>query len=74
MANPIESAVKSGHGTGLIYAGIIGLALSDIIPTPADALYFYRQQKLREEFEKGQISPKRYWIDEKDKKKLKNIK
>jgi hypothetical protein len=43
---------------------MLGLALSDAIPTPADALYFYRQQKLRERFEKGEISPKTYWVDE----------
>lgn len=64
MANPIQSAVKSGHGTGILYAGLIGLALSDIIPTPADALYFYRQRKLREKFEKNEISAKRYWVEE----------
>jgi hypothetical protein len=64
MANPISEAVKGGHGTGVLYAGMLGLALSDAIPTPADALYFYRQQKLRERFEKGEISPKTYWVDE----------
>lgn len=64
MANPIEQAIKSGHGTGVLYAGLIGLALSDAIPTPADAIYFYRQRKLRQDFEKGKISAKRYWIEE----------
>lgn len=64
MANPIGEAIKSGHGKGVLYAGLIGLALSDAIPTPADALYFYRQQKLREEFEKKQITPKKFWIEE----------
>lgn len=64
MANPISSAVKGGHGTAILYAGMLGLALSDAIPTPADALYFYRQQKLREKFEKGEISAKEYWVRE----------
>ena len=64
MANPISEAIKSGHGNGVLYAGLIGLALSDAIPTPADALYFYRQQRLREEFEKKEIPAKRYWIEE----------
>ena len=64
MANPISEAIKSGHGNGVLYAGLLGLALSDAIPTPADALYFYRQQKLREEFEKNQIPAKKYWIEE----------
>jgi hypothetical protein len=27
MANPIGEAIKSGHGKGVLYAGLIGLAL-----------------------------------------------
>ncbi len=38
MSNPIKQAIKGGHGTGILYAGMIGLALSDAIPTPADAV------------------------------------
>jgi hypothetical protein len=64
MANPISDAIKGGHGTGVLYAGLVGLALSDAIPTPADAIYFYRQQKLRERFEKGEITAKAYWVEE----------
>ena len=64
MSNPIKQAIKGGHGTGILYAGIIGLALSDAIPTPADAVYFYRQRKLREKFEKGEITAKQYWLEE----------
>lgn len=64
MSNPIGEAIKGGHGKGVLYAGLIGLALSDAIPTPADAIYFYRQRKLKEEFVKKEIPAKRYWIEE----------
>ena len=45
MANPIQEAIKAGEGKGILYAGLLGLALSDAIPTPADALYFYRRSE-----------------------------
>lgn len=64
MRDTIQSAIKSGHGTGILYAGLIGLALSDIIPTPADALYFYNQQRLKEKFSKKEITPNEYWFKE----------
>lgn len=64
MPNAIQEAIKAGQGKGILYAGLLGLALSDAIPTPADALYFYREQKLREDFEKKQITPKRFWVEE----------
>ncbi len=64
MRDTIQSAIKSGHGTGILYAGLIGLALSDIIPTPADALYFYNQQRLKEKFAKKEITANKYWFKE----------
>jgi len=64
VRDTIQSAIKSGHGTGILYAGLIGLALSDIIPTPADALYFYNQQRLKEKFSKKEITPNEYWFKE----------
>lgn len=62
MSNSINSAVKSGHGNAVIVAGFLGLVLSDIIPTPGDALYFHRQQVLKSKLEKKEITPKQYWI------------
>lgn len=64
MMNQIASAVKSGHGTGILYAGMLGLVLSDIIPTPGDALYFYQQRLLKNKLAAGQITAKEYWIKE----------
>lgn len=53
--------MESNNRTGLLYAVGIGLILSDIIPTPADALYFYRQRINKQKLEKGEITPKQYW-------------
>jgi uncharacterized membrane protein YkvI len=47
--------------THLLYAVGLGLLLSDLIPTPADSVYFYLQQKNKEKLEKKEITPKQYW-------------
>ena len=35
--------------------------LSDLIPTPADAVYFYTQRINKQKLERGKISVKQYW-------------
>jgi hypothetical protein len=62
MNRVIESAVKSGHGNAVIIAGFAGLVLSDIIPTPGDALYFWDQRRLKRKLELGQITARQYWL------------
>ena len=62
MIDNISSAIKGGHGNAIIYAGAIGLLLSDIIPTPADAVYFRLQQRNKAKLEAKEITPKQYWI------------
>lgn len=47
--------------TQLLVAVGIGLIVSDIIPTPADAIYFHYQQKNKQKLEENQITPKQYW-------------
>lgn len=61
MRDTFANAIKSGHGNALLYAGALGLLLSDVIPTPADAVYFNLQQKNKEKLNAGQITPKQYW-------------
>jgi hypothetical protein len=61
MRDTISGAIKSGHGNAILYAGAIGLLLSDIIPTPADALYFSLMQKNKAKLTEGFITPKKYW-------------
>lgn len=61
MINTFASAIKGGHGNALLYAGAIGLLLSDVIPTPADAVYFNLQQKNKAKLNAKEITPKQYW-------------
>lgn len=61
MQKEISKAIGAGHGTAILYAGALGLLISDILPTPADAIYFRLQQRNKEKLEKGQITPKQYW-------------
>jgi uncharacterized membrane protein YkvI len=47
--------------TQILYAVTLGLLLSDLIPTPGDAIYFYRQRINKQKLEQKQITPKKYW-------------
>lgn len=62
MIKSIKSAIGSGHGNAVLYAGAIGLLLSDVIPTPADAIYFRLQQKNKAKLQTNEITPKQYWV------------
>ena len=64
MRDSIKSAISSGHGNAILYAGAIGLIASDIIPTPADALYFRLMEKNKQKLDKKEITPKQYWTRE----------
>jgi hypothetical protein len=48
--------------TGLFIAFGVGLIISDVIPTPADGLYFYLQQKNKQLLQTNKITPKQYWV------------
>lgn len=62
MVGTIQKAVKTqGAGEAVLYAGLLGLLVSDIIPTPADAVYFRLQEKNKQKLDSGIISPKQYW-------------
>ncbi len=61
MKDSIQNAVKGGHGNAILYAGALGLLLSDVIPTPADSLYFSLMQKNKRKLENKEITPKQYW-------------
>lgn len=53
--------MKGNDKSKLLFAVGLGLVLSDIIPTPADGLYFHLQQKNKERLEKKEITPEQYW-------------
>ena len=62
MVETIKDAViKKGAGEAVLYAGLIGLLVSDIVPTPADAIYFRLMEKNKQLLEEKKISPKQYW-------------
>lgn len=62
MVGTIQKAVKTqGAGEAVLYAGLLGLLVSDIIPTPADAIYFRLQEKNKQKLDAGIINPKQYW-------------
>lgn len=48
--------------TNLLYAVGLGLIASDLIPTPADGLYFYTMRNNKEKLNDGIITPKKYWV------------
>ena len=61
MNTGIEKVIKDGDGNAIIYTALIAAAAANLIPTPADSIYFMRQQKLKEQLEKGEISVEHYW-------------
>lgn len=61
MIQSLKEAVKSGHGNALIIGVGAGLIASDLIPTPADAIYFRAMAKNKKLLEEGKITPKQYW-------------
>ena len=60
----VKEAINGPHAKGVLYVGLIGLLLSDIIPTPADALYFNLERKLRDDWKVGKLTAKQYWARE----------
>lgn len=48
--------------TKLLYLAGAALIVGDLLPTPADAFVFYRQRKLKEKLQNGEITPRQYWI------------
>lgn len=57
----LKGVSNSEHATGALYFFLIGLALSDILPTPADYFVFKKQRNLRDEYFKNEITPVQYW-------------
>jgi hypothetical protein len=47
-----------------LYAFETGLIISDVLPSPADAIYLYLNRKYNKQLENGQITAKQYWVRE----------
>jgi hypothetical protein len=64
MKKIFEEILKSSegrHSDGVLYAGAVGIILSDIIPTPAEAVFYYRERDLKQKWEEGKITPQQYY-------------
>jgi len=57
----IAQGAHGKHANAVLYASMLGLVVSDIVPTPADALYFLIEKKLKDQVTAGTITPKEYW-------------
>lgn len=57
----IGGALKSEHAIGILYVAILAAALGELIPDPADAVYFSLDRKWRAQMEKEEIMPEQYW-------------
>jgi hypothetical protein len=44
-----------------LFAGLTGMFLSDVIPTPADAFYFWGESKIAAMQTAGQLTSREYW-------------
>ena len=45
----------------VMLAAGLGLIASNIIPTPGDAMYFYRKKKNIEKLNKNELTPTEFW-------------
>lgn len=58
----IKKAWNNGNGDAIIFTAILASIASNCIPTPADGIFFWREQVDKQELEEGKITPKQYWI------------
>ena len=54
----INKVIKDGNGNALIYTALLAAAIANSIPTPFDAIYFRRVNKLERDYEQNKISAK----------------
>jgi len=62
MISQIKKAANSGYGNAILYTAIITAAVTDLIPTIADAAVFQAQFNLKRKLESGEITPRQYWL------------
>jgi len=52
----IGKVIDDGNGNAIIYTALIAAAIANTLPTPFDAIYFSRINKLERQFDAGEIS------------------
>jgi hypothetical protein len=58
----IGKVIDNGNGNAIIYTAVLAAIVANCMPTPADAIYFWRQSVDKDLLESGMITPKQYWI------------
>ena len=61
MIKDVKQIIADGNGNAIIFTALVAAAVSNTLPTPFDAIYFSRQQKLKQDLEEGKISIEKYW-------------
>jgi hypothetical protein len=61
VTNEIKGALGNGDGNALIYTAILSAMIANVVPTPADAIYFWRRGVDKEKLDRGEITPTQYW-------------
>lgn len=61
MISEIKKATSNGYGNAILYTAILAAAVTDVIPTVADALFFYDSDRLKKKLNEKQITPNQYW-------------
>ena len=59
MGLGIDKVIKEGNGNTILYTALIAAAVANTLPTPFDAIYFTRVNKLRREYDSGLITPEK---------------
>lgn len=52
----IDKVVKEGNGNALIYTALMAAAIANTLPTPFDAIYFTRVNKLQRDYDEKKIT------------------
>lgn len=62
MTEAIKKVIQEGNGNAIIFTALAAGAIANTLPTPMDAVYFRRQQKLKQDLEEGKISIEKFWL------------
>jgi hypothetical protein len=53
----INKVVNDGNGNTLLYTALLAAAIANTLPTPFDAIYFRRVNKLQRDYDEDKITP-----------------
>lgn len=62
MSLGIQKVIDGGNGNAILYTALLAAIVANCTPTPADAVYFWRQQVDKQLLNENKITPKQYWV------------